>query len=102
MDLVVVFIVSSFREVPGWCPAKKSSSNIRPGRAGRRAAPDQGMDAGANPASFFTIFSPFILTALASRNTSAYAASAASKTKKAPLSGAFFVSFCFMRPGRAP
>lgn len=31
MDLVVVFIVSSFREVPGWCPAKKSSSNIRLG-----------------------------------------------------------------------
>lgn len=56
MDLVVVFIVSSFREVPGWCPAKKSSSNIRLGGTGRRAAYDQGMDAGANPASFFYHF----------------------------------------------
>ena len=56
MDLVVVFIVSSFREVPGWWPAKKSSSKHPAGCTGRRAAHDQGMDAGANPASFFYHF----------------------------------------------
>ena len=55
MDLVV-FICSSFREGRGGVRRERVAQNIRPGCTGRRAAPDQGMDAGANPASFFAFY----------------------------------------------
>lgn len=60
-----VFIISSFREVPGWCSAKKSSSNIRKGKPEEEQPTIRVWMRVQVPPLFLSLFRHFILTATA-------------------------------------